>query len=378
MKIDYYEVLGIERESDDGTIKSAFRRLAMKYHPDKNPGDKLAEQKFKELCEAYEVLKDPQKRAAYDRYGHDAFNASGGGFSGFNSSNFGGFADIFGEMFGDIMGGGASGFSSGSARSQQRGADLRYNMTITLLEAYTGVEKDIEIKAATTCETCDGSGSNDNSKIETCAHCSGRGVQRVQQGFFAIERPCGYCHGRGQIIKNPCKSCGGAGRLDQKRLIRVTVPKGVSQGTRLRLSGEGEAGLNGSQSGDLYVFINVKEHKLFLRDGVDLYCNVPISMIKAALGGSIEITMLSGKKHQVKIPSGIQNGKKLCLRSEGMPHLQRPGYGDLYIQLNVETPQNLSAKQIELLQQFDTLSQNDNSPNSSGFFNKMRDFFKQL
>lgn len=375
MKIDYYEVLGLSRDADDKTIKSAFRRLAMKYHPDKNPGDKIAEQKFKELGEAYEVLKDPQKRAAYDRYGHAAFNGQGAGFGGFSSSNFGGFADIFGEMFGDIMGG--SGFGS-SAKAEQRGSDLRYNMSISLLEAYSGIEKEIEIRAPTSCKTCSGTGSAADSKIETCPHCSGRGVQRVQQGFFAIERTCNYCHGSGNIITNPCKTCGGSGRVEQKRNIKVKVPKGVSQGTRLRLSGEGEAGLHGSPSGDLYVFLTITEHKLFLREGNDLYCEVPISMVQAALGGSIELTMLNGKTHQVKIPAGVQNGKKLCLRGEGMPYLQRPSYGDLYIQLNVETPQKLSSRQVELLQEFADLSHSENNPNSNGFFNKMREFFKQI
>lgn len=378
MKIDYYEILGVERTCDDKTLKTAFRRLAMQYHPDKNPGDKAAEQKFKELGEAYEVLKDPQKRAAYDRYGHNAFNNNGAsGFNGFHSGNFGGFADIFGEMFGDIMGGGNAGFGARS-NNANRGADLRYNMTITLLQAYTGFAKDIEIKAPTSCKDCNGSGGAVGSKKERCRYCNGRGAQRVQQGFFAIERPCNNCRSTGETISNPCKKCSGAGRTDQKRTIKVTIPKGVSDGTRLRLSGEGEAGLHGGTNGDLYIFITVKEHKVFARDEADLYCTIPISMIKAALGGTIEVTMLNGKKHEVKIPVGIQNGKKLCLRGEGMPYLQRAGYGDLFLQLNIETPQNLNKKQIELLQEFENISQSANSPASDGFFNKMKDFFKHL
>lgn len=375
MKIDYYEVLGVERTCDDKTIKSAFRKLAMQYHPDKNPGDKVAEQKFKELGEAYEVLKDPQKRAAYDRYGHEAFSNNGAGFGGFQNGNFGDFADIFGEMFGDFMGGG---FNSRTSTNANRGSDLRYNLTITLLQTYTGFETKIDIKAPTSCETCHGTGSSANSKKQKCTNCNGRGMQRVQKGFFAIERPCTNCNGTGQIITNPCSKCNGAGRYNQKRSINVTIPKGVTEGTRLRLTGEGEAGLHGAPNGDLYVFISIKEHKAFMRDGADLYCSIPISMVKAALGGSIEITMLNGKKHQVKIPKGIQNGKKLCLRGEGMPHLQRPTYGDLFLELNIETPQNLTARQIELLEEFDSLSKSENNPTSSGFFNKMKDFFKHL
>ena len=376
MKIDYYEVLGVERTSDEKVIKSAFRKLAMQYHPDKNPGDKEAEKKFKEIGEAYEVLKDPQKRAAYDRYGHDAFSQSAG-TGGFG---FGGFSDIFSEMFGDIMGGGA-GFSSRSrsGTARKRGDDLRYNMTISLQEAYTGFEKEISIRALSTCDKCDGNGSaNKNVEYDICTYCNGHGVQRVQQGFFAIERPCSHCSGNGRIIKNPCRSCSGSGRVEKKRTVKVNVPKGVSEGTRLRLSGEGEAGLQGGSSGDLYVFLTVREHEVFTREGSDLYCHVPISMVKAALGGSIEITLLNGEKKQLKIPVGIQNGKNLCVSGAGMPHLQRSGYGDLIIQLNVETPQKLNAKQIELLQEFEKLSDKDNHPATASFFDKMCNFFKHL
>ncbi|MDN5249087.1 MAG: molecular chaperone DnaJ [Alphaproteobacteria bacterium] len=377
MKIDYYEVLGVARDCDDKTIKTAFRKLAMQYHPDKNPGNIEAEQKFKELGEAYEILRDPQKRAAYDRYGHDAFAGGAGGqnpFGDMGGSPFGGFADIFSDMFGDIMGGGMS----AQTDPRQRGSDLRYNMTISLAEAYSGLEKQIDIKAATQCDECNGSGAQDGTAPQTCPQCHGAGRERIRQGFFAIERTCSTCHGRGEIVANPCKKCGGAGRVEKHRQINVRIPKGVDTDTRLRLSNEGEAGLFGGPSGDLYIFLTVKEHELFQRENADLYCRVPISMTKAALGGTISVTSLSGKQHEVKIPVGAQNGKKLRLSGEGMPVLQKSGYGDLYILLQIETPQNLNAKQRELLQQFEKLSKSENSPTSSGFFNRMREFFTHL
>lgn len=377
MKIDYYETLKVERDCDEKTLKVSFRKLAMQYHPDKNPGDKVAEHKFKEISAAYEVLRDPQKRAAYDRYGHDAFTQGGGGgnpFGDMGGNPFGGFADIFSDMFGEMMGGGAS----ARVDPRQRGSDLRYNMTITLSEAYSGIENKIEIKALSTCETCAGSGAADGAAPQTCPQCKGAGVERIRQGMFAVERPCSTCRGRGQIVPNPCKACNGAGRLEKRRQINVTIPKGVDTDTRLRLSNEGEAGLYGGPPGDLYIFLTVKPHELFEREGADLYCRVPISMVKAALGGTICVTSLSGKQHELKIPAGSQNGKKLRLNGEAMPVLQKSAYGNLYILLQVETPQSLNAKQRELLEQFEQLSKNENSPTSSGFFHRMKEFFTHL
>ncbi|PSH67167.1 molecular chaperone DnaJ [Phyllobacterium sophorae] len=374
MKADYYETLGVARSADEKELKSAFRKLAMQFHPDKNPGDADAEHRFKEIGEAYETLKDPQKRAAYDRFGHAAFenggmNGGGGGFGG-----AGGFADIFEDIFGEMMGGGRQRRSSG----RERGADLRYNMEITLEEAYTGKTAQIRVPTSITCDECSGSGAKPGTQPVTCSMCSGSGRVRAAQGFFSIERTCPTCHGRGQIIKDPCPKCSGQGRMTEERALSVNIPAGIEDGTRIRLTGEGEAGLRGGPSGDLYIFLSLKPHEFFQRDGADLYCKVPISMTTAALGGQFEVATLDGTQTRVKIPDGTQNAKQFRLKGKGMPVLRQPAMGDLYIQIAIETPQNLNKRQRELLEEFDRISSQDNSPQSSGFFARMKEFFEGL
>ncbi|UXN65395.1 molecular chaperone DnaJ [Phyllobacterium sp. A18/5-2] len=374
MKADYYETLGVARSADEKELKSAFRKLAMQFHPDKNPGDADAEHRFKEIGEAYETLKDPQKRAAYDRFGHAAFenggmNGGGGGFGG-----AGGFADIFEDIFGEMMGGGRQRRSGG----RERGADLRYNMEITLEEAYTGKTAQIRVPTSITCDECSGSGAKPGTQPVTCSMCSGSGRVRAAQGFFSIERTCPTCHGRGQIIKDPCPKCSGQGRMTEERALSVNIPAGIEDGTRIRLTGEGEAGLRGGPSGDLYIFLSLKPHEFFQRDGADLYCKVPISMTTAALGGQFEVATLDGTQTRVKIPDGTQNAKQFRLKGKGMPVLRQPAMGDLYIQIAIETPQNLNKRQRELLEEFDRISSQDNSPQSSGFFARMKEFFEGL
>jgi molecular chaperone DnaJ len=366
-KRDYYEVLGIPRDADGGALKSAFRRLAMQLHPDRNPGDKSAEMRFKEINEAYEVLKDPQKRAAYDRFGHAAFEAAGfgaGASAGFGTS----FADIFDDIFGDFMG--------GRRAARERGADLRYNLEVTLEEAYSGKAVEIEVPTSVTCDACTGSGAKPGSSPKTCSTCNGAGKVRASQGFFTIERTCPTCQGRGEVVSDPCPKCAGSGRVMQTRTLSVNIPAGIEDGTRIRLANEGEAGLRGGPSGDLYIFLAVKPHEFFQRDGADLYCKVPISMTTAALGGSFEVTTLDGTQTKVKVPEGTQNGRQFRLKGKGMPVLRQHNVGDLYIQTAVETPQNLSRRQRELLEEFEQLSSKDNSPQSSGFFARMKDFFE--
>ncbi len=371
-KADFYETLGVGRDADEGTLKSAFRKLAMKYHPDKNPGDKEAEVKFKEIGEAYETLKDPQKRAAYDRFGHAAFENGGpGGFGGGGFSG-GGFADIFEDIFGEMMGGGRQ---RRSANGRERGADLRYNMEITLEECWSGKTAQIRVPTAVQCEECSGSGAKPGSSPVTCAMCSGSGRVRAAQGFFSIERTCPQCHGRGQTISDPCTKCSGHGRVTEERSLSVNIPAGIEDGTRIRLAGEGEAGLRGGPPGDLYIFISAKPHEFFQRDGADLYCKVPLSMTTAALGGSFEVATLDGTQTRVKVPEGTQNGRQFRLKGKGMPVLRQPNMGDLYIQVAVETPQKLSRRQRELLEEFEKISSKDNSPQSAGFFSRMKEFF---
>jgi molecular chaperone DnaJ len=373
MKADYYETLGVARSADEKELKSAFRKLAMQFHPDKNPGDADAEHRFKEIGEAYETLKDPQKRAAYDRFGHAAFENGGmnggGGFGG-----AGGFADIFEDIFGEMMGGGRQRRSGG----RERGADLRYNMEITLEEAYTGKTAQIRVPTSITCDECSGSGAKLGTQPVTCNTCGGSGRVRAAQGFFSIERTCPTCHGRGQIIKDPCPKCSGQGRIIEERALSVNIPAGIEDGTRIRLTGEGEAGLRGGPSGDLYIFLSLKPHEFFQRDGADLYCKVPISMTTAALGGQFEVATLDGTQTRVKIPDGTQNAKQFRLKGKGMPVLRQPAMGDLYIQIAIETPQNLNKRQRELLEEFERISSQDNSPQSSGFFARMKDFFEGL
>jgi molecular chaperone DnaJ len=373
MKADFYETLGVHRSADEKELKAAFRKLAMQFHPDRNPGDTACEHRFKEINEAYETLKDPQKRAAYDRFGHAAFENGGGGF-GANGFAGGGFADIFEDIFGDMMGA----RQRRSANGRERGADLRYNMEITLEEAFSGKTAQIRVPASVSCVECSGSGAKPGTQPVTCSICSGSGRVRASQGFFSIERTCPQCHGRGQIIKDPCPKCAGQGRVTEERSLSVNIPAGIEDGTRIRLAGEGEAGLRGGPSGDLYIFLSVKPHELFQRDGADLYCKVPISMTTAALGGSFEVTTLDGTQTRVKVPEGSQNGRQFRLKGKGMPVLRQPAVGDLFIQVSVETPQNLTRRQRELLEEFEKLSSNDNSPQSSGFFSRMKDFFESF
>ncbi len=367
-KADFYETLGVAKGADEAALKSAYRKLAMKYHPDKNPGDHEAERKFKEIGEAYEMLKDPQKRAAYDRFGHAAFENGGGARGGFNG---GGFADIFEDIFGEMMGGARQRRSGG----RERGADLRYNMEILLEEAFAGKTAQVRVPTSITCDSCEGSGAKPGSQPVTCTMCSGTGSVRAASGFFSIERTCPQCQGRGQMVKDPCLKCSGQGRIQQERSLSVNIPAGIEDGTRIRLAGEGEAGLRGGPAGDLYIFLSVKPHEFFQRDGADLYCKVPISMMQAALGGQFDVTTLDGTQTRVKVPEGTQNGKQFRLKGKGMPVLRQPAIGDLYIQVAVETPQNLSKRQRELLEEFENLSSKDNSPQSTGFFSRMKGFF---
>jgi molecular chaperone DnaJ len=371
-KADFYETLGVQRGADEKELKSAFRKLAMQFHPDRNPGDEQAERKFKEINEAYETLKDPQRRAAYDRFGHAAFEQGGmGGGGGFGA---GGFSDIFEEFFGDMMGGGRRRSSSG----RERGADLRYNMEITLEEAFTGKTAQIHVPASISCDECSGSGARAGTQPTTCAMCSGSGRVRAAQGFFSIERTCPQCQGRGQTISDPCPKCAGQGRVTEDRSLSVNIPAGIEDGTRIRLAGEGEAGFRNGPSGDLYIFLTVRPHEFFQRDGADLYCKVPISMTSAALGGAFEVATLDGTQSRVKVPEGTQNGRQFRLKGKGMPILRQPTVGDLYIQVAVETPQNLTKRQRELLEEFEKLSSTENSPQSSGFFSRMKDFFESF
>jgi molecular chaperone DnaJ len=369
MSDDYYELLEIERSADDGTIKSSYRKLAMRFHPDKNPGCKESEAKFKAISEAYDCLKDPQKRAAYDRYGKAAFQNGGGG----GPQDFGGFSDIFNDIFGEFMGGGR-----GRQRGPQRGADLRYDMEITLEDAFHGKSTEINVSVSVACEPCSGTGAKTGTSAKGCTTCGGRGQVRTQQGFFMVERACPTCHGTGQVISDPCNSCRGEGRLDKAKTLAVTIPPGVDDGTRIRLSGEGEAGARGAAPGDLYIFLHVKRHRVFERDGTTLFCRVPVSFTTAALGGSITVPGLDRQSIDIKIPAGIQSGKQLRQRGAGMPVLNARGVGDLVMQIDVETPTKLSAKQRELLEAFRATETGDECPQSSGFFAKIREMWDDL
>ncbi len=371
-KRDFYETLGVGKSASDADLKAAFRKAAMQCHPDRHPGDKQAESRFKELNEAYQHLSDSQKRAAYDRYGHAAFEQGGAGMGdGFASS----MSDIFDDLFGDMMGR-RTGARGGSGK--ERGADLRYNLEITLEEAFHGKVASIKLPTTVTCETCAGSGAKAGSRPQTCKTCAGHGRVRAQQGFFAIERTCPTCQGRGQIIENPCDRCNGSGRVTRERTLSVNVPAGVEDGTRIRLSGEGEAGQRGGAQGDLYIFLSIKPHPFFQRDGADLYCRVPISMVQAALGGEFSVRTIDGGDAKVRIAEGTQSGKQMRMRGKGMPTLRSRDYGDLYIQANVETPQNLTRRQRELLAEFEAESSNKTHPESAGFFAKMKEFFEGL
>ncbi|MDB5559418.1 MAG: dnaJ [Enterovirga sp.] len=370
-KRDYYEVLGVPRTATDVELKSTFRKLAMKLHPDRNPGDSEAEVKFKEVNEAYQVLSDGQKRAAYDRFGHAAFQNGGGGPGG---PGFGAdFGDVMSDIFDTFFGGARAGRGGGSGR--ERGADMRYNLEVTLEEAYQGKTASITIPTSVACEVCSGTGAKAGSKPRACPTCGGAGRVRAAQGFFSIERTCPNCHGRGEVIDDPCQNCGGAGRVTRERTLTVNVPAGVEDGTRIRLAGEGEAGLRGGPAGDLYIFLSIKPHPFFQRDGADLFCQVPISLVTAALGGEFTVPTLDGLDARVKVPEGTQSGRQFRLRGKGMTVLRSRDIGDLYIQVAVETPQNLTRRQRELLLEFERESSGDTHPESSGFFARVRDFF---
>ena len=375
-KRDFYEILGVARNAGDLELKSAYRRLAKDFHPDRNAGDKDAERKFKEVNEAYEALKDPQKRAAYDQFGHAAFEGGRGGAQGFGPDFASSMSDIFDDLFGEFMGGRRGAGPQRARGGKERGADLRYNLEITLAEAYSGKTAQVRVPASVTCETCDGSGAKAGTKPKTCATCGGNGKVRASQGFFTIERTCPACHGRGETIDDPCPTCQGAGRLVKERTLSVNIPSGVEDGTRIRLAGEGEAGLRGGPAGDLYIFLAIKPHEFFQRDGADVFCKVPISMTTAALGGQIEVPTLEGTSTRVKVPDGTESGKQFRLKGKGMPVLRSKVTGDMYIQVDVETPKNLTRKQRELLEEFEKLSHKETSPESSGFFTRVKDFFE--
>ncbi len=369
----YYETLSVERTATEVDIKTAFRKQAMQCHPDRHPNDTQAEHRFKEVNEAYEVLKDPDKRAAYDRFGHAAFeHGMGGAAAGFGADFGTTFSDLFEGIFGMSGGRGRGG------TSRERGADLRYNMEIALTEAYAGKNAQIRIPTSVTCEACSGSGAKAGTKPKTCPMCAGAGRVRHSQGFFTLERTCPNCHGRGQSIDSPCASCAGSGRVTRERILSVNIPAGVEDGTRIRLAGEGEAGVRGGPPGDLYIFLSIGSHPFFQREGADLHCRVPVSMVAAAMGGEFEVPTIDGGKTKVKVPEGTQSGRRFRLQGKGMPVLRARQSGDMYVQIMVETPQKLTKKQRELLAEFDRLSSTETQPESSGFLGKVKEFLDSL
>lgn len=376
-KADYYETLGVQRNAGEQDLKSAFRKLAKEFHPDRNPGDKSAEQKFKDVSEAYEVLKDPQKRAAYDQYGHAAFEQGGGRGpgGGFGPDFASSMSDIFEDLFGDFMGQRRGG-RQGGGQGRERGADLRYNLEITLPEAFAGKTSQVRIPTTIACETCSGTGAKAGTKPKACTTCGGHGKVRASQGFFTIERTCPSCHGRGEVIDDPCPNCRGAARVTREKTLSVNIPAGVEDGTRIRLAGEGEAGLRGGPPGDLYIFLGIKPHGFFQRDGADVFCKVPISMVTAALGGQVDVPTLDGTMTRVKVPEGSETGRQFRLKGKGMPVLRSAVTGDLYIQVDVETPKNLTRRQRELLEEFQKESRKETSPESHGFFARVKEFFE--
>lgn len=373
-KTDYYDLLGVSRDASDKELKSAFRKKAMEWHPDRNDAPE-AETRFKEYNEAYEILKDPQKRKAYDQFGHAAFEGGGGAGAGGFGGGFGGgqgfdsFSDIFEDMFGGFTGRGR-----GGQRQSGRGADLQYNLDITLEEAFEGKAASIRVPGSVSCESCNGSGARAGSRPVTCNTCHGRGKVRAQQGFFTVERACPTCGGRGETIADPCGVCQGQGRIQKERTLSVNIPAGVDDGTRIRLSGEGEAGLRGAPAGDLYIFLNIRSHELFQRDGENLLIEVPVSMTTAAIGGHVDVPSINGSRVRVTVPAGTQSGKRLRLRGKGMSIYQRSSFGDLYVDLVVETPTNLTRRQKELMEEFQR-EEAQNSPRAAGFFDKARQFF---
>jgi molecular chaperone DnaJ len=370
-KRDYYDTLGVSRSADEADLKKAFRKLAMKYHPDRNADDQDSEQRFKEVNEAYEILKDKEKRAAYDRFGHEAFAHGNGPHPG-GGFGSGGFADIFDEMFGDFMG-------SRGASGARGGADLRYNMEIGLEEAFTGKTAQIRVPTSVACEGCDGTGAANNTSLATCKSCGGRGRVRSQQGFFTIERTCPSCQGAGRTIEDPCSDCSGAGRVHKEKTLQVNIPPGVEDGTRIRLAAEGEAGLRGGPTGDLYIFLTVKPHEIFHREGANIFCRVPIPVVTAALGGNVEVPVVDGGRAKLAVPSGAQTGKRLRLRGKGMTVLRSQSRGDMYVELEVETPVNLTKRQQELLREFEAESKGrGTNPESEGFFTRVKEFWEDL
>ncbi len=375
-KRDFYEVLGAQRKASAEELKSAYRKKAKELHPDRNPGDAKADQRFKELNEAYDILKDDQKRAAYDQHGHQAFEGGGRGGPGFGFDFSTSFTDVFDDLFGEFMGGRRGGGGGGNRAA--RGSDLRYNMEISLEDAYAGKTASVRIPGSVACETCSGSGAEAGSKPQACPMCSGVGKVRAQQGFFTIERTCPTCQGLGRVVKNPCKACSGAGRVQRERTLNVNIPQGVEDGTRIRLAGEGEAGVRGGPKGDLYIFLSLAPHPLFKREGADLLCNVPISFTTAALGGHVEVPTLGGGRARITIPEGTQSGKQFRLRGKGMPGLRGQGaHGELFVEVAVEIPVNLTKKQQELLREFEKAGNAQNSPQTSSFFAKVKEFFSE-
>lgn len=374
-KRDYYETLGVSRKASANELKQAYRKLALQHHPDRNPGDKAAETRFKELSEAYEVLKDDQKRAAYDQFGHAAFEGGMGGRGGAQSGfDFGSFADVFDDLFGDFMGQ----QTRGRRGAQSRGADLRYNLEITLEEAYHGKQAQIRVPTSVACDACSGTGSAENAPPGACPSCRGLGRVRSQQGFFTIERTCPTCSGTGRVITDPCEVCGGQGRVHREKTLQVSVPAGVEDGTRIRLAGEGEAGMRGGSTGDLYIFVSVAPHRLFKRDGANLYCRVPIPFTTATLGGQIEVPTIDGKRARLQIPEGTQAGHRFRLRDKGMTELHSTSRGDMFCEITVETPVNLTKKQKELLREFERAGNGSMHPESEGFFAKVKELWEEL
>ncbi|HEY1615458.1 MAG TPA: molecular chaperone DnaJ [Rhizomicrobium sp.] len=368
-KRDYYETLGCQKGASIEEIKGAYRKLAKECHPDRNPGDDASEHRFKEISEAYDVLKDNDKRAAYDRFGHAAFENGGGRPNGFGFDFASSFTDVFDDLFGEFMGGRRT-------RRQNRGGDLRYNLEISLEEAFAGKNAEIRVNSAVPCEACAGSGAEAGSRPEACPACSGAGKVRAQQGFFTIERTCSSCRGSGRFVRNPCKPCRGAGQVRKERTLAVNIPAGVEEGTRIRLTGEGEAGLNGGPAGDLYIFISLAQHAIFQRDGHDLHCRAPVSFVTAALGGAIEVPTVDGGRAKVTLPEGTQSGRQFRLRAKGMPVLRGGGMaGDLYVEIAVETPVKLNRKQKELLRSFEKESEEGSQPESEGFFARVKEFW---
>ena len=374
MSVDYYQTLGVSKNASQDEIKKAFKKKAMEHHPDRNKGDKDSEKKFKEVNEAYETLKDDQKRAAYDRYGHDSYKGSGGfnqqGYHSGPQTDFGDFSDVFGNIFEDLMGG---------ARRPQtdntKGSDLRYNLNITLEEAYHGKEQQIKYHTGVECDSCDGKGSKSKDSHMKCMSCGGSGRSRMQQGFFVVEKTCGACSGTGKVIKNPCGTCGGQGRVEKQRTININIPKGIEEGSKIRVPGAGEAGVMGGKTGDLYVVVHIKNHNLYQRYEDNLICEIPIKMTTAALGGSIEIPGLDGKMIKISVPNGSQNDSVLRLKGKGMPIIKKSTYGDLMVKIKIEIPTKLTKKQKELLEAFENECDKENHPESEGFFSKIKNFW---